>query len=288
MMSSACASPTTRSSSSSPRSTSSSACAPSCVHANIDRPASDTKLTGKALAADIAAHAPTLASSAQGRRALLYPLAGRARRVLTPAQIAAPSVSDAGGRAAADRRAASEGLLAWVARDGAEVALDTGGSLVVADVLLLADGDKTPAMDALLAPLAAPYPSPDESAPHPLARAHVARLHKTLLQGGHFSQAAGAVDVSPHFSASAYAGAWAASVGREVTLAAGAGEGAFVVAALCARLARDGPPGARKEVAGWFEDGGRERVSAWEGRGKAVLEEAVDELMVAAAADADA
>jgi hypothetical protein len=73
-----------------------------------------------------------------------------------------------------------------------------------------------------------------------------------------------------------------------VTLAAGAGEGAFVVAALCARLARDGPPAARKEVAGWFEDGGRERVSAWEGRGKAVLEEAVDELIAAAAADADA
>lgn len=38
------------------------------------------------------------------------------------------------------RKAASEPLLAWVAKDGAEVIRDPGGSLLVTEVMLYAEG----------------------------------------------------------------------------------------------------------------------------------------------------
>ena len=43
-------------------------------------------------------------------------------------------------RAAEIRRAASEDLLAWVEKSGAEVSRDPGGSLVVLEVMLCAEG----------------------------------------------------------------------------------------------------------------------------------------------------
>jgi pumilio family protein 6 len=96
------------------------------------------------------AHASELVKSSQGRRALLYPLTGRVRRHLTPAQIATlaetdaaramTSKKDAALRAEEVRKAASEGMLEWIVKDGATVIRDTGGSLVVTDVMLHADG----------------------------------------------------------------------------------------------------------------------------------------------------
>ena len=45
-------------------------------------------------------------------------------------------------RAAEIRAAASSELLSWVVRDGAEVSRETGGSLVIAEIMLEAYGGK--------------------------------------------------------------------------------------------------------------------------------------------------
>ena len=111
---------------------------------------SDTKLTAKSLVSDIVASAPSLYTSPQGRRALFYLVAPRTRRHFTPAQIATlaetdpirakTSKKDDALRVSEIRKAASEGLLAWIAEKGAEVSRDTGGSLVVLEVMLEAEG----------------------------------------------------------------------------------------------------------------------------------------------------
>lgn len=111
---------------------------------------SDTKLTAKSLVSDITTHASTLINTPQGRRALFYLLVPRSRRHFTPAQIAIiaeiDSIRGKTSKKAADvregeiRTAASEGLLNFVVDNGAEAARDTGGSLVVLDIMLHADG----------------------------------------------------------------------------------------------------------------------------------------------------
>lgn len=50
------------------------------------------------------------------------------------------SKKDDAVRAAEIKRAASEDLLAWVEKNGAEVSRDPGGSLVVLEVMLDAEG----------------------------------------------------------------------------------------------------------------------------------------------------
>jgi hypothetical protein len=111
---------------------------------------SDTKLTAKSLVSDITTHAPTLINTPQGRRALFYLLVPRSRRHFTPAQIAIIAETDpiraktskksTVVREGEIRAAASEGLLKFVADNGAEAARDTGGSLVVLEIMLYADG----------------------------------------------------------------------------------------------------------------------------------------------------
>jgi pumilio homology domain family member 6 len=269
---------------------------------------SDTKLTGKSLATDMVAHSSELVKSSQGRRALLYPLTGRTRRHLTPAQIAALAETDSARaitskkddivRADEIRKACSESILEWIVKEGGAVARSTGGSLVVMDVMLYADGgrvsflfshnsylnaplDKTTAMQALLTPASAPYPSEDASLPHPIDLAHTARLYKTLLQGGHYSQTLRSVETLPYFSAPAFAEQWVSTVGRDITLASATGAGSFVVAALCERVAEDGSDEVRKTVREWFQYDRRKEIAEWEGRGKTVLEQAVDKLLAA-------
>ena len=120
---------------------------------NPDKPASDTKLTAKSLVSDIVSSAPSLYTSSQGRRSLIYLVAPRTRRHFTPAQITTLAETDATRaktskkddvlRASEIRKAASEGLLSWVVQSGAEVSRDPGGSLVVLEVMLEADGGTT-------------------------------------------------------------------------------------------------------------------------------------------------
>lgn len=111
---------------------------------------SDTKLVSKSLVSELTAVAPAIWKSTHGRRSLLYLIAPRSRRHFTPAQIATlaetdvtkaqTSKKDDSVRATEILKAASESLLEFVATHGKGVALDTGGSLLVLEIMLQADG----------------------------------------------------------------------------------------------------------------------------------------------------
>lgn len=111
---------------------------------------SDTKLTAKSLVTDITSHAATLSTTPQGRRALFYLILPRSRRHFTPAQIntlaetdairAKTSKKDEDVRRAEVRKAGSEELIAFVEENGDVTARDTGGCLVVVDIMLYAEG----------------------------------------------------------------------------------------------------------------------------------------------------
>ncbi|OSD07729.1 ARM repeat-containing protein [Trametes coccinea BRFM310] len=248
----------------------------------------DTKLTAKSLVSDIVSSAPTLYTTPQGRRSLFYLIAPRTRRHFMPAQIATlaetdsvrakTSKKDDALRAEEIRKAASDGLLQWIAESGAEVARDTGGSLVVIEVMLEAEGDKSAASDTLLKAISAPYPSPDPSSPHPISLPHVARIYKTLLQGGHFSHSARTVEKSPRFSARDFAVRFVQLVPRDVTVAMAKGEGAFLVAALCEQLAEHDGLEERKTVKGWFDAKTQKEIKEAEGKGMNVLLESLKKL----------
>ncbi|RPD65176.1 ARM repeat-containing protein [Lentinus tigrinus ALCF2SS1-7] len=248
----------------------------------------DTKLTAKSLVSDVVAAASTLYTSSQGRRSLFYLVAPRTRRHFTPAQIATLAETDAIRaktskkddelRTSEIRKAASEGLLNWVAQSGAEVSRDPGGSLVVCEIMLDADGDKTSAMEALLNALCAPYPSSDPVTPHPISLPHTSRIYKTLLQGGHFSHATKSIEQAPRFSAREFATRFVQVVGRDSTVAMAQGDGAFVVAALCEQLAEHGDVEERKTVKGWFDAKTRKAVEAAGPKGVSVLLESLKKL----------
>ncbi|TFY77347.1 hypothetical protein EWM64_g6664 [Hericium alpestre] len=238
----------------------------------------DTKLLAKSLLPSITSIASKLHAVSAGRRALLYPLVPRSRRHFTPAIIATLAETDAirehtskketDVRAAEVRAAVSPDLLAWLEREGAEVSRETGGSLVVAEVMLEADGDKTTAMKALTAPLTSSYPSEDPMRPHPIDLPHTSRLYKTLLQGGHFSQSTRTIETAPRFSAVEFAKVFVEAAGKEHTFEMAKSGGAFVVAELLERINKEGDKALKAKVKGWFasfgEDGGEgEGVRGW-------------------------
>lgn len=152
------------------------------THTNIPIPShSDTKLLQKSLTSAITTPSTlaTLLSSGtpQGRRAILYLIVPRTRRHFTPAMIEelrecdrardglsgkaqtgldaevngeTPAAGATGGtskksaetRMEEVRKGASESLIQWVTDKGAEMVRDPGGSLVVAEIMLSADGGK--------------------------------------------------------------------------------------------------------------------------------------------------
>jgi pumilio homology domain family member 6 len=101
--------------------------------------------------------ASSLYPSTAGRRTLLYLLIPRNRRHFTPALITTiaetdetrTSKKDAEVRAAEIRAAASPDLLAWLAKEGAAVSRETGGSLLVGDIMLEADGGASLSIELL-------------------------------------------------------------------------------------------------------------------------------------------
>ncbi len=120
---------------------------------------SDTKLIAKSILPSITQNAKSLQANAAGRRTLLYPLVPRDRRYYTPSMIARISETD-GLRAHTSKKssdvraveicsAASSELLSWVVRDGAEVSRETGGSLVITEIMLEADGGKSPPLTSV-------------------------------------------------------------------------------------------------------------------------------------------
>lgn len=94
--------------------------------------------------------ASTLYLTPQGRRSLFYLLVPRTRRHFTPAQIASLSETDEirartskktpEVREGEVRKFASEALLEWVEEKGATIAREPGGSLVVTEIMLFAEG----------------------------------------------------------------------------------------------------------------------------------------------------
>ncbi|TRM57377.1 armadillo-type protein [Schizophyllum amplum] len=252
----------------------------------------DTKLLAKSVVATMTADTHTLSESTAGRRALLYLLVPRNRRHFTPAQIAALAETDAARgetskkapeiRAAEVRQAASPALLAWVAEHGAHAVRDTGPCILVTDIMLYAeDGTQRRRITAMLGAASAPYPAPpaDEDgdadmdavdSPHVIDLPHAARLYKTLLQGGHFSHAQGAVERAERWDASAFAVRFADVVGKGTVVAmctAGARGGVFVVAELLGAL----PKEKRAEVCAWFTPAVRDDIEAGDAKGKKVL-----------------
>ncbi|KAH9855555.1 ARM repeat-containing protein [Lenzites betulinus] len=248
----------------------------------------DTKLTAKFLVSDIVATAPTLYKTSQGRRSLFYLVTPRTRRHFTPAQIATLAETDPTRaktskkedalRASEIRKAASEGLLQWIADSGADVARDTGGSLVVCEIMLEAEGDKAAATNTLLQALSVPYPAADPADPHPMSLPHTSRLYKTLLQGGHYSHTTHTVEHSPNFSARDFATRFVQHVGRDTTVAMAMGDGAFVVAALCEQLAEHEDAEERKTVKGWFDAKTQKALQEADAKGVKLLLETLKKL----------
>ena len=117
---------------------------------NIKLVTSDTKLLSKGLVSLITASAQKLCTSPQGRRSLLYLIVPRTRRHFTPAQIASLAETDeiraktskksATIREEEVRKAASEDLLRWIEDSGEALVREPGGSLVVSEVMLHAEG----------------------------------------------------------------------------------------------------------------------------------------------------
>ncbi|EPQ51495.1 ARM repeat-containing protein [Gloeophyllum trabeum ATCC 11539] len=247
----------------------------------------DTKLLAKSVVTEITSKASMLYTCPQGRRSLLYLIVPRSRRHFTPAQIALLAETDAlkAGTSKKDdqtrreevRKAASEGLLDWIARSGKDVVRDPGGSLVVSETMLSAEGDKTGAMESLLKAVASPYPGKPDL-PHPIDLPHTARVYKNLLQGGHFDHTTLSVSRSPSFSSSVFAEKFVQIVGKDVTLAMAKGNGAFVVAELLERVKAEGSDELRKEVRAWFSGQVKKEIEGADMKGKKVLLEKIDAL----------
>lgn len=223
------------------------------------------------------------------------------------------SKKDDSVRAAEIRKAASESLLEFVARHGKDAAMDTGGSLLVIEIMLQADGgtyfrgfhshlmdttgrtttidhahltftsvvDQSAATKTLLELVASPYPTPTASSPHPIDASHVARLYKTLLQGGHYNQLSKSVaKPSSSFSPSAFASSFLTAVGRDVTVAIAQGNGAFVVGELCMRVSAEGTDEERRSLRTWLtEEGVNKDIRDKEMKGKNVLLQSIDALL---------
>ncbi|EGO22720.1 hypothetical protein SERLADRAFT_356787 [Serpula lacrymans var. lacrymans S7.9] len=241
----------------------------------------DTKLTAKSLVSEIASRASVLSTTPQGRRSLFYLIVPRSRRHFTPAQTVTIADTDSTRektskkenktREAEIRSAASETLLKFVEESGAEVARDTGGSLVVLEIMLFAEGDKSSASTALLNALSSTYPSEDPSKPHPIDLPHTSRMYKTLLQGGHFSHTTKSISLCPAFSPSAFASAFLKVVGQDVTVSMAKGDGAFVIAELLERVQQEGRKGEKSTVKGWFNHDVTSSIENSDGKGKNVL-----------------
>ncbi|KAG6884585.1 hypothetical protein C0993_009787 [Termitomyces sp. T159_Od127] len=253
----------------------------------------DTKLASKSLIAEMTGPAKNLLVSPQGRRALFYLLVPRTRRHFTPVQIALLAETDEirsrtskkepEAREEEVRKYASEALLSWLEQNTASIIKEPGGSLVAAEIMLFADGDKTPASQSLLRAISTSYPSIDPSSPHPIDLPHTSRLYKTLLQGGHFNHTSKSVDLAPHWDASLFAKELVKVVGKDIVVGMctlGEGNGAFVVAEMCEALIRDGEKSGevRKEVKGWFGDEVREAVEGGQAKGRKVLLEKIASL----------
>ena len=121
---------------------------------------SDTKLLAKSVVSPITSvlsstpkpgsKTAPLHATPQGRRSLIHLLTPRTRRHFTPAQIALMEETDAirdqtskkpaALREEEVRKAASPDLVSWIAEKGESVVKETGGCLVITEIMLYAEG----------------------------------------------------------------------------------------------------------------------------------------------------
>ncbi|CAK5262026.1 unnamed protein product [Mycena citricolor] len=243
----------------------------------------DTKLVVKTLVPEMTTPASKLCETPQGRRALLYLVVPRTRRHFTPAQIAALAETDATRvktskkasevREAEIRSGASEALIKWVKDKGALLLREPGASLVLAEIMLFAEGDKSAASETLLRAASTIYPSEDEQHPHPIDLPHSSRLYKTLLQGGHFNRGTSAIDKSPNWDSQVFAEKFVETIGQDVSVAMcckGDCNGTFVIAELCGALIGTASSSTHS-VKQWFSSAVQKEIEARDGKGKNVL-----------------
>ncbi|KAF8965483.1 armadillo-type protein [Flammula alnicola] len=249
----------------------------------------DTKLLSKSLISLITASATKLYTTTQGRRSLLYLLVPRTRRHFTLAQIASLSETDevrsrtskknAASREEEVRRAASEDLILWAEQSGEELIREPTGCLIVAEIMLYGEGDKSGAVQMLLKTLASPS-IPD---PHPIDLPPTSRLYKSLLQGGHYNHTTNTIERVPTTSwdSSVFADQFVRVVGPEpsVAMCVGNGNGAFLIAELCEALIRGESNYGRQKVKDWFGSPDVvKQIEASEVKGKKVLLEKLELL----------
>ncbi|EJT99624.1 puf family RNA-binding protein [Dacryopinax primogenitus] len=221
----------------------------------------DTKLLAKSIVSDITDLAPSLSFDKHklGRRVLLYLLVPRSPRHFPPPTLALLSETDAVSTKTSKkdpqvrrdevRKAASGDLISCVASKGVEMMKDPGASLVVTEIMLFADGDKSTATETLLRPIRDATQDENwaeltELINHP----HVSRLYKTLIQGGHYEKESMRVDEPSSWSGDDFAVAFFEAAGGhqkgEALVSMGSGSGAFLVAELANRL--KGKPAGKK------------------------------------------
>jgi pumilio homology domain family member 6 len=119
----------------------------------------------------------------------------------------------------------------------------------------------------------------DQEEPLSISSAHVARLFKALLQGGHFSQATKLVERSPHFDREGLVHSFVETVGQERTLEMTREGGAFVVIELLEALEQDEKLSKERDlVRSWFDKPTKKQLAGSDIKGRDLLLEKLGKL----------
>ncbi|WVR05080.1 hypothetical protein IAU60_002092 [Kwoniella sp. DSM 27419] len=261
----------------------------------------DTKLMGKAFVSDVVDLASTLAFDKHGRRVLLYLLTPTSTKHFIPSTLSSLAASAQSAKEIgtskkdpAVRRKelltqASAGLLKAVEEKGEEMVRDPGAGMVVQEVLLYAQGDKTAAIDALAGALRTAYPdpapvdpNPDPATSHPLDLSHAIRTYKTLLSGGHYNVASKTLSVpdeelSPKFAKAVWGAISSEEAGGPANVVRIAkGNAPFVMVELIEAMKKSGNAAVVKNVLG--DKGVKESIEKSVRKGAAMLAEKIAEL----------
>ena len=102
--------------------------------------------------------------------------------------------------------------------------------------------------------------------------AHVSRLYKTLLQGGHYNQATKTVDVCPYFDPLAFAQAFVMAANKEDVIQMTVTGGAFVTIELVQALRKGGDGLAELDtLQSWLDEAARSRIQKSDTKGRDLL-----------------
>ncbi|KAE8538083.1 hypothetical protein D1P53_006150 [Cryptococcus gattii VGV] len=261
----------------------------------------DTKLMGKAFVSDVVSLAPDLAFDKHGRRAIFYLLTPTSTRHFIHASLTSlaesaqkakeigTSKKDVDVRRKELLSYASEGLVKLVEEKGEEMVRDPGAGLVVQEIMLYAQGDKSAAIKTLASALTPPYPdpapldpNPDPTVSHPLDLSHAIRTYKLLLSGGHFDHKTQTLSIpdsslSPAFSRAVWDALTSIEAGgAENVERVCKGNAPFVMVELIEGMKKRGDGDEVKKVLG--KKGIKETVEKSVRKGSALLAEKIGEL----------